>query len=342
LRLIAELAALAETSSAEARRFRPRDLVLQLAQAVLEELDFTSEGRNADRLRADFAQDPRVVIPEIHWQWTSETLLVMDFIEGVPPRDAATLRAAGLEPAVIAALGADVVLDMVMINGRFHGDPHPGNLLCLPGNRIALLDLGMIGHVSPRRREEVIAFVQSLSSADPEQLADVFGAWSAGSGVAQDRIQAAAERLIARHGGGPIKLSAIVADLLPLLRDEGMTMPPDLLLMFKALMTIDGVLQAIEPDFDLASAMQRASLRMARARLSPDHWAPVLQALAWELSKIGGDAPRLVRAVIRRLEQKPVDAPHADPSRAIVIGARWIAGAILAAAVVLAVAMVLG
>ena len=342
LRLIAELAALAETSSAEARRFRPRDLVLQLAQAVLEELDFTSEGRNADRLRADFAQDPRVVIPEIHWQWTSETLLVMDFIEGVPPRDAATLRAAGLEPAVIAALGADVVLDMVMINGRFHGDPHPGNLLCLPGNRIALLDLGMIGHVSPRRCEEVIAFVQSLSSADPEQLADVFGAWSAGSGVAQDRIQAAAERLIARHGGGPIKLSAIVADLLPLLRDEGMTMPPDLLLMFKALMTIDGVLQAIEPDFDLASAMQRASLRMARARLSPDHWAPVLQALAWELSKIGGDAPRLVRAVIRRLEQKPVDAPHADPSRAIVIGARWIAGAILAAAVVLAVAMVLG
>ena len=68
----------------------------------------------------------------------------------------------------------------------------------------------------------------------------------------------------------------------------------------------------------------------------------MLQALAWELSKIGGDAPRLVRAVIRRLEQKPVDAPHADPSRAIVIGARWIAGAILAAAVVLAVAMVLG
>ncbi|WP_339500844.1 AarF/ABC1/UbiB kinase family protein, partial [Pseudomonas canadensis] len=162
LRLIAELAALAETSSAEARRFRPRELVRQLAQAVLEELDFTSEGRNADRLRADFAQDPRVVIPEIHWQWTSETLLVMDFIEGVPPREAATLRAAGLEPAVIAALGADVVLDMVMINGRFHGDPHPGNLLCLPGNRIALLDLGMIGHVSPRRREEVIAFVQSL------------------------------------------------------------------------------------------------------------------------------------------------------------------------------------
>ena len=102
------------------------------------------------------------------------------------------------------------------------------------------------------------------------------------------------------------------------------------------------MLQAIEPDFDLASAMQRASLRMARARLSPDHWAPVLQALAWELSKIGGDAPRLVRAVIRRLEQEPVDAPHADPSRAIVTGARWIAGAILAAAVVLAVAMVVG
>lgn len=331
LRLIAQLAAIVERTSAEARRFAPTAMMRQLADAVLEELDFTTEGRNADRLRADFAREPRVVVPDIHWAWTSETLLVMDYIDGVPPRDRAALHAADIDPAAIAALGADMVLDMVLVNGRFHGDPHPGNLLCLPGNRIALLDMGMIGHVSPRRREEFIGFVQALNAGDPAQLTDVLATWFAGSGTSRERIQAAAERLIFRHGGGRLVLSALVADFLPLLRNEGITMPADLLLIFKALVTIDGVLSRIEPDFDLSAAMQRSSLRIFTSRLAPDYWAPTLQAVAWELLKLGYDAPRLLRAAIRRLEVVPPEAP-ADDGRAdaILAAGRWIAAAIIA------------
>lgn len=340
LRLIAQLASVVETASPEARAFAPTAMVRQLAAAMLEELDFTTEGRNTDRLRADFVHEPRVVVPEIHWDWTSETLLVMDYIDGVPPRDGDTLRAAGIDPAAIAALGADIVLDMVLLNGRFHADPHPGNLLCLPGNRIALLDLGMIGHVSPRRREEFIGFVQSLNAGDPAQLADVLAAWSAEGGAPRGRIQAAAERLIARHGGGHLVLSAMVADFLPLMRDEGLTMPPDLLLIFKALVTVDGVLTGIQPGFDLSEAMRRSSLRIVRARLSPEHWAPTLQALAWELGKVGDDAPRLLRAAIRRLEADPAGTGTLkDPGAAILSTGRWIAGAMIVGAVIIATAL---
>ncbi len=335
LRLIVGAAAIAEQASGEARRFAPVAMARQLAQAVLEECDFTNEARNADRLRQDFIGDARVVVPVIHWQFTSDALLVMDYIDGVRPRDGATLRAAGIDPAAIAALGADIVLDMVLINGRFHGDPHPGNLLCLPGDRIALIDLGMIGHVSPRRREEFIGFVQALNQGDPAQLADILAAWSQGGDVPRARIQAVAERLVARHGGGRMVLRAIVADFLPLMRDEGLTMPPDLLLIFKALMTIDGVLSGIEPDFDLSAAMRRASLRIVQARLSPDHWRPTVQALAWELGRIGDDAPRLLRALVRRMEAEP--APAAAPAPADT-GARWIAGAIVAGATLIAAA----
>ncbi len=341
LRLIARLAALAESASAEARRFAPSATMRQLAEAVLAELDFTAEGRNADRLRADFARDPRVVVPEIHWAWTSETLLVMDYVDGIPPRNPAALRAAGIEPAAIAALGADIVLDMVLINGRFHADPHPGNLLCLPGNRIALLDLGMIGHVSPRRREEFIDFVQSLGAGDPARLADVLAIWSDGSGVPRERVLTVAESLIARHGGGRLVLGAMVADFLAMMREERMTMPPDLLLAFKTLITLDGVLAGIEPDFDLSAALKRSSVRIAAARLSPDHWAPILQGLAWELSRAGDDAPRLLRAAIRRLETPDQARTGPDPSAAIRAGAGWIAGAILAAGTMLALATAL-
>ncbi|MPT49372.1 MAG: AarF/ABC1/UbiB kinase family protein [Sphingobium sp.] len=342
LRLIAQLASVTEQANAEVRRFAPAAMMRQLAAAVLEELDFTTEGRNADRLRADFAREHRVTVPVIHWEWTSETLLVMDYVEGVPPRDESTLRAAGIDPAAIAVLGADIVLDMVLVNGRFHGDPHPGNLLCLPGNRIALLDLGMIGHVSPRRREEFISFVQSFDQGDPARLADVLTIWSSVGEVPRERVQAAAERLIARHGGGRLVLSAMVTDFLSLMRDEGMTMPPDLLLLFKALVTIDGVLSGIQPDFDLSAAIRRSSLRIAATRLSPDHWMPLLQALAWEVARIGDDAPRLLRAAIRRLEAEPApQRPQQDKHSTHSSDVRWISGAIIAGAALIAAAIYL-
>ena len=313
LRLIAQLAALVESASAEARRFTPQATMRQLAEAMLEELDFTNEGRNADRLRSDFEDDPRIFVPEIHWRYSSETLLVMDYIGGVPPRSAQALEAAGIDPAAIAEAGADAVLDMILINGRFHADPHPGNLLCLPGNRIALIDLGMIGHVSPRRREEILGFVQSLASGDPAALASTLHIWSQGGGASPEAIQRAAEKLIAKQGGARLVLSAVIADFFPLLREERLTMPSDLLLIFKALVTIDGVLNMIQPDFDLSGAIGRVWPRLMRARFAPENWTPVAQALLFGLSRLGGNAPHLLRAIKEKIET-PIVPPAPDPA----------------------------
>jgi len=337
LRLLAQLAAIAEGSSAEMRRYAPTDLVRSLADAVLQELDFANEGRNAERLRADFRDDPRVVVPEIHWQWTSETLLVMDHVDGVPPRSAEALRSIGIDPRAIAELGADLVLDMVLINGRFHADPHPGNLLCLEGNRIALLDLGMLGHVSPRRREEFIDFVRSIAASDPEELAIVLQRWSTGV-VPAANIRRTAERLIARHGGQRIVLAAMVADFMALMRAEKLVLPADLLLIFKALMTIDGVLSAIVPDFDLSQAIERSSLRIAMHRLSPARWETTLQSVGRELLRAGDDAPRLIRAAVARLEA-PVPSERADSSAALIGTLRWLGAAIFAGAALIATAI---
>lgn len=117
-------------------------------------------------------------------------------------------------------------------------------------------------------------------------------------------------------------------------------MPPDLLLVFKALITIDGVLQSIEPDFDLSEAIRRSLLRIARARLSVDHWGPNLQALLWELAKISDDAPRLLRAAIRRLEADPdTSALHQNRSAEILSASNRIAAAILIGAAMLAGAL---
>lgn len=339
LRLIAHLAALAESASAEARRLAPTALVAQLTRDMLEELDFTNEGRNADRLREDFADNPNVVIPAIHWPLSAEDLLVMDYIEGVPPTDGEALRAVGIDPNAIAELGADTVLDMLLVNGRFHGDPHPGNLLCLPGNRLALLDLGSVGHVSARRSAEFLGFVLALLSGDAATVADTLRIWSGPDGPPFPAIQRAADRIVAKHGGGPLVLSHLVVDLFPLLREERLVLPPDLLLIFKALITIDGVLNAIAPGFDLAGPIGRARGRILLARLTPGR-AAIVGALLLELDRIAEDSPRLLRALVRRIEA-PLDTGDDGRSidRAITRGARWIGIAILLSGLMITAAM---
>ncbi|NMN06644.1 MULTISPECIES: AarF/UbiB family protein [unclassified Novosphingobium] len=339
LRLIAGAAALAERTNAQARRLRAGAMAAELADALRQELDFTVEGRNADKLRADFARNPHVIVPEIHWPLSSESVLLMDYVAGVAPTSAQALLEAGIDPASIAALGADVVLDMVLINGRFHGDPHPGNLRCTPGNGIALLDLGLVGQVSPRRREEFIRFTQALITTDDTAMADVLATWDESGSAPPAAVAAAARRLVETHGGQSLRLAPMVADFLPLLRETGIVMPSDLLLIFKALVTIDGVLTRIEPGFDLAAALRRSTLRLVAARLSPDHWQPIVRALGLELAHMGNDAPRLLRAAVQRLTQPPAPIEPSPQWAALVrpiTRAIWGAGTLVAMALVAA------
>ena len=335
LRLLRHLAALVEARSDMVRRMMPGAMIEQLGREILDELDFTNEGRNADMLRADLAPMARVVVPVIHWEHTSNALLVMDYVDGVPPRDPAMLRAAGIDPAAIADLGAQLVLEMVLVNGRFHADPHPGNLLCLPpaapgeGDRLALLDLGSVGFVSPRRQHEFLTFILSLRGNDPGGVADMLALWSQAGNVPRERLLTASERLVARHGSGALVLNAMVADFFPLLRQEGLVLPPDLVLIFKAMVTMDGMLSGIAPGFDLSEALNSLRGRLVASRLTRLAAPGQMEAVLLELSRLSADAPRLIRAATARLEQ--ADAPRAapDPARAIRHAGALVAGAIL-------------
>lgn len=333
LRLIRHLAGLAEANSKDARRFKPGELVDQLARELLDELDFANEGRNADLLRADLIANDRVVVPAIHWQWTAEDLLVMNYVAGIPPRNPEALRQAGIDPASIAELSAGLMFDMVLVNGRFHGDPHPGNLLCLPGNRLALLDLGSMGYVSPRRQHEFLTFITGLRSGDPRAVADMLSLWSGDATISHARVLAASERLVARHGSGPLVLKAMMADFFPLLREEGLVLPPDLLLIFKAMVTMDGVLARIEPDHDLSTCLQaiRGKLFAARfARFMKPHRA---EATLLELSRLAEEAPRFLRSAGEWLDRRRDVAQFDGMERSIRIAGWSIAGAIVLHAV---------
>lgn len=152
LAILKTLAELAEKHLPELRPFRPRELCRHFTKNLRWELDFAHEARNMELAREQFADDPTVVIPRSFPELSSESVLVMEFLEGIKITRTADFQAIGIRPESIAQIGARMVFRQVFVNGFFQGDPHPGNLLVLPDGAIGLLDFGMFGRISKERR----------------------------------------------------------------------------------------------------------------------------------------------------------------------------------------------
>src|SRR5688572_7388218 len=153
LRLLRRVSELIEAEIPEARRYRPQEIAAQFARSLEREADFATETRNIERFAKNFAGDPHVVIPRIFPEYTSDVLLVQEHVEGIPATDPAAVEAAGLDRKVLAARGVDAFLKMILLDGFFHADPHPGNVFYVPDNRIVIIDFGMVGRLSPQRRD---------------------------------------------------------------------------------------------------------------------------------------------------------------------------------------------
>src|SRR4029434_8708248 len=144
LRILDHLAHLIEQEIPEVRRYRPVQVVGQLRGSLERELDLAVEARNTERFARHFADERDSVVPRVYWEWTSSTMNVQEHIEGIRGNDLAAIDNAGLDRKVLAARGVDAVLKMILVDGFFHADPHPGNVMYLPGNRIALIDFCMV------------------------------------------------------------------------------------------------------------------------------------------------------------------------------------------------------
>jgi ubiquinone biosynthesis protein len=301
LRILAHIAAQVEASSADIARFRPRDIVHHLGAALREDLDLANEGRNAEELAANFQSDERVVFPRIHWEFTSQSILVQDFLDGVAPARDGRIEAAGLDGKEIAAVGADVFLRMVLIHGLFHGDPHPGNLLALAGNRIGFIDFGMLGRIGATRRRQMLDFVRSIITSDARQLATVLQEWSGDQSGDLAQLEQGADLFIARHGTGALDLSRAVTDILSLARANALILPIDLVVLFKALATADGVMKRLDPDFDAVKAAAPLMQESIGESLSATMVKKRVTRFAFDMLQASEDLPSTVKLLLHRL-----------------------------------------
>jgi ubiquinone biosynthesis protein len=302
LRLLRRIAELIESEIPEARRYRPAEIAAQFARSLEREADFAIETRNIQRFAENFAGDPHVVIPRIFPEWTSELLLVQEHVEGIPATDLAAVEAAGLDRKLLAARGVEAFLRMILVDGFFHADPHPGNVFYLPGNRMVVIDFGMVGRLSPQRRRQVIDLLAGIARMAEEPMIEVLLDWAGDAYVDEAKLAADVNELVFDFEGVPLKdirIGAAVRQFADIVREHSILLPSDLSLMFKTLVTLEGLGRQYDPDFHIVQHLTPLVKRALAERSAPRELVRRGRGALDEFFGVAASVPRDLARLLR-------------------------------------------
>ncbi|GAK27171.1 ABC1 kinase family protein [Serratia liquefaciens] len=308
LRLLTYLAETVEQQSPALARYRPRQMVRALATALTHELDLTHEGNNCERVAQQFAQQPNVVIPKIYWQWSSQRLLVQEFLPGIAPENPQQLAAAGLDGPLLARHGAQAFMKMVLEHRLYHADPHPGNVMALADNRVGFIDFGMVGQLSERRRNQLLLLLQAIAERESAGIVNTLIAWSDSDPLDLLDLELAAQNFLDKQSSSTLTLGKALTDLLVMVREHQLALPPDLVLLFKALITADGVLHRLDPHFDIIATLKPMLQQVMLQRYTPEAVRRRMLALGGEALDASEELPQTLRLLMRRLKGGKISA----------------------------------
>jgi ubiquinone biosynthesis protein len=307
LSLMMEFAVLVERHIPEAQAFDPTGLVNHFARTIRRELNFSREGRTIDEFARHFRQDATLYIPKVYWELTTEAVLTMEYIDGCHVYDRATLEAWVISPRTIAAHGARLFMHMAFELGIFHGDPHPGNIRILRDATIALLDYGMIGILDEEKREQLIDLFLAVTRQDviaAVQVVQTLG--EPFRPVDVPLLRADVRDFVENHYGVPLEeldVGKMLSDFAGILLNHGIRCPPDLMLLIRTLVTLEGVGRELDPEFNLAEHLAPFVEKVVRERYNVQNIKRRLLAESRTFFRLAHDVPRYVAKSLEKLSK---------------------------------------
>ncbi|HTI51253.1 MAG TPA: AarF/UbiB family protein, partial [Planctomycetaceae bacterium] len=307
LSLMGDLAVLIERHLPEAEVFDPVGLVSQFARTIRRELNFYREGRTMDEFRRLFRNDATLHIPVVVWDRTTEAVLTMEFIDGLKISDRDALIAAGLNPAEVAANGARIFMKMAFEHGLFHGDPHPGNLRILRNGVVGLFDFGMVGRVEEEKREQLVDLFVGVTRGDVRGCVDqVLLIGKPFRPIDRPLLQSDVRDLIDSFYGLPleaINIGNLLSDFVGILSGHSIRYPADLMLLIRAIITLEGVGRELDPEFNLAAHLAPLVERLVQERYNPQKMAARMVGDARMLLGVLHDLPIHVGQTLAKLSR---------------------------------------
>ncbi|HEX3003119.1 MAG TPA: AarF/UbiB family protein, partial [Angustibacter sp.] len=272
MEVLGEIAGFVEAHSEAGRRYAVADLLEQFRKSLVDELDYQREARNLVLLRDLLSETPQIVVPAPIEDYTTSRVLTMEYVPGKKVTDIGPLGRLDLDGAELADALIGAFTQQVLVAGVFHADPHPGNVLLTPDGRLALIDLGMVGHIPVPMRDQLIKLIMALLSGRPDDVSRV--ARTLGTELSgfdelafersvTDVVLRATETSIADLDTG-----AVMLDLARQSARTGLQLAPELSMLGKAMLNLDQVARTLDPTFSPQEALQRHTAEAMRAGMS--------------------------------------------------------------------------
>ncbi len=307
LALMLELAILFEHYIPESRIFDPTGLVNNFARTIRRELNFSREGRTIERFSRLFRNDATLHVPNVVSEMTTDHVLTMEYIEGLRVTDRDELKAAHIAPEALAANGARIFMKQALEFGFFHGDPHPGNLRVLPDGSLCLLDYGMVGHLDESLREHIIDLLLAVGRHDIRSAVDVICVLGTPSeDIDLILLQADVRDLIENYYEIPLEqidVSQMLTDFLSILTQHGIHCPSDLMLLVRAMVTLEGVGRTLDPQFQMATHLAPFIEDCVRERYNPRRIASSVISETQNLAKVARMIPHHLGTSLEKLSK---------------------------------------
>ncbi|MCA9162233.1 MAG: AarF/ABC1/UbiB kinase family protein [Planctomycetales bacterium] len=314
LDVLAGLAQLA-TMIPELVPYRPVELVGEMGRTLRRELDFGREERNLQQFASRFESLPYVRIPRPHTELCTARVLTMQRIDGIKIEQRELLIAAGLDLDEIARRVAELYMQMIFVDGFFHADPHPGNLVLQIGNGIGLLDFGMVGRIDERLREDIENMLMAIVSRDVYILTSLIKRIGSvppnlnEGGLANDVAD-----FVSQYGSQPLDqfdVAAALNDMVEVIHRYQIMLPTQASMLIKTLVTLEGTIKLLTPKFSVMEVMQPFHRKMLLRRLSPARQAKKMRRLYFQLEQVAEELPGRIMDILKQVQAGKFDV-HLD------------------------------
>lgn len=307
LEIMFDLARLLEARTSWGKFYRLVDIVEEFATSLLAELDYTVEGRNADRFKKMFTDDPTVYIPQVYWEYSTKRVLILEYVEAIKVSAVERLIRAGYSREKVAQNAVNALLKQIYVYGFFHADPHPGNLGVLPGERIVFMDFGQVGRIDAATREKAVDMILAMVRYDVggvmRSLLDI--------GIAQHTVNKQVlrrdlTRLQEKYYGLPlsqISVGEALQELVDLSFKHQIRIPAEFTMVIKSLITMEGLVKQLDPKISMLDVAEPFARKLVRGRLTAQRLQRrALEALG-ELYGIMTRVPQQVENILGQVEE---------------------------------------
>ncbi|RMG15532.1 MAG: hypothetical protein D6731_08190 [Planctomycetota bacterium] len=305
LALLHWLAQVAAERLPEMRRYDPVGLVAEFKKSLLREIDFEIEAYHIRRFARCFADDPNIYVPEVIDECTTSKILCEEFIRGTPLSDPA-LREKDIDFEAIAKIGLRNIVEQALVHGFFHGDPHPGNIFVLEGNRLCFIDYGMMGVLDRERIDELLTFLVAILTRDLDKMVRLFYKLELIDEHVDVRgLRRDVDDLIARFETvelAKLDVGRFLQQVIDVVISHDVKVPSDLLMVGKALATIEGVGRDLYPELNALQEVRPFVLKVYLSRLAdPAYHSRAPRRAFDELVYLLETGPRDLRIGLRKL-----------------------------------------